>query len=390
MARYGPFVRHRGWVHAEDTSPSCGKRFYMDISEPSTKVVIEQRNLRGSGDDDLVQKVATVYIDGDEYRVFAPPKAVGEALDWLDHFQVRQSSLGGEVAIVSSYATLVIERVKDELEKLRLEATAEVDMNRAEPYYHVRVFGIKSRDIEVKFDLRRADVEKRILEPYRNLRPIVLGGRTIPLQDLKRVEIFESPRPSSQFGEWASIIARRGDRDWFFGESDVKDVTDELITTPSLSVAPQETDAIELLCLRFHTVVRQLRDRREGRSTLDVTDEYDVQDLLHALLRIFFDDVRPEEWTPSYAGKSSRMDFLLPTEKLVVEVKKTRPSLDAKEVGSELIEDIARYRTHPSCKRLICFVYDPEGRIANPRGIEGDLSRNESGFEVKVIIAPRS
>jgi hypothetical protein len=33
-------------------------------------------------------------------------------------------------------------------------------------------------------------------------------------------------------------------------------------------------------------------------------DEYDVQDLLYALLRIFFDDVRPEEWTPSFAGKS--------------------------------------------------------------------------------------
>jgi len=136
-------------------------------------------------------------------------------------------------------------------------------------------------------------------------------------------------------------------------------------------------------------VAVQLRHRHENRSTLNVTDEYDVQDLLHALLRIFFEDVRPEEWTPSYAGKSSRMDFLLPAEELVVEVKKTRPSLGAKELGSELIEDIARYKVHPKCKRLICFVYDPDGRVANPRGIERDLSRNENGFEVKVIITPR-
>lgn len=46
---------------------------------------------------------------------------------------------------------------------------------------------------------------------------------------------------------------------------------------------------------------------------LFLEDEYDVQDLPHALLLLYFDDVRAEEWTPSYAGKSARMDFLLKT-----------------------------------------------------------------------------
>jgi REase_DpnII-MboI len=50
-------------------------------------------------------------------------------------------------------------------------------------------------------------------------------------------------------------------------------------------------------------------------------DEYDVQDSLHALLKLHFDDVRREEWTPSYAGSQSRMDFLLKREKIVVETK---------------------------------------------------------------------
>jgi hypothetical protein len=68
---------------------------------------------------------------------------------------------------------------------------------------------------------------------------------------------------------------------------------------------------IERITTRFHAVARQLRARRAERPTLDVKDEYDAQDLLHAMLRIFFKDVRPEEWTPSYAGSSSRMDFLL-------------------------------------------------------------------------------
>lgn len=73
---------------------------------------------------------------------------------------------------------------------------------------------------------------------------------------------------------------------------------------------------------RFHRVARQLRSRHNGRSTLEIEDEYDVQDLLHALLQLHFDDIRAEEWTPSYAGKSARVDFLLKKEKIVIEVKK--------------------------------------------------------------------
>ena len=139
---------------------------------------------------------------------------------------------------------------------------------------------------------------------------------------------------------------------------------------------------------RFHPVVMQMRARYDDRPTLDVHDEYDVQDLLHALLRIFFDDVRTEEWTPSYAGKSSRMDFLLKDEQIVVEAKKTRVGLGGKEVGTQLIEDIGRYQAHPDCAVLFCLVYDPEGRVANPRGLERDLTRKHGELEVEVIVSP--
>jgi hypothetical protein len=83
------------------------------------------------------------------------------------------------------------------------------------------------------------------------------------------------------------------------------------------------------------------------------------------------------------------MDFFLPVQQLVIETKKTRPGLAAKEIGEELLIDIARYREFPGCKRLICFVYDPEERVTNPRGLEQDLSRKEAQFEVKTIISPR-
>ena len=257
--------------------------------------------------------------------------------------------------------------------------------------YHVRLHTTNPPRVEVKFDLSREYLEERIVEPYRNLRPIVLGGRTIRMEDLDRIEIVETPRPSAEFKSPGMVkeLARQGTVDWAHGQPGAKDVSDEFITTPAFAVLPQKGDAIELMCSRFHAISSQLRQRHAGRETLDVTDEYDVQDLMHALLHLFFDDIRPEEWTPSYAGKASRMDFLLPAEQVVVETKKTRQGLGTKEVGDELIVDIERYKKHPDCKRLICFVYDPEARVANPRGIEKDLSRNEGDLEVKVIIAPK-
>lgn len=139
---------------------------------------------------------------------------------------------------------------------------------------------------------------------------------------------------------------------------------------------------------KFHAVAKQLRYRYDERPTLDISDEYDVQDLLHSLLKLYFDDIRKEEWTPSYAGGSSRMDFLLKKEKIVIEVKKTRSGLSDKELGKQLIEDKAKYQVYPDIKKLICFVYDPDGRIMNPKGLQSDLNSNEDSFVVEIIIKP--
>lgn len=148
-------------------------------------------------------------------------------------------------------------------------------------------------------------------------------------------------------------------------------------------------NTVQVICSHFHQAVRQMRNRYDNRPTIDVNDEYDVQDLLHVFLRLHFDDVRAEEWTPSYAGSASRMDFLLKKEKIVIEVKKTRKNLGAKEVGEQLMIDIERYTAHPDCETLICFVYDPEGRVSNPVGIENDLKRDTDKLKVITIITPK-
>ena len=154
------------------------------------------------------------------------------------------------------------------------------------------------------------------------------------------------------------------------------------------SVKASALENVKLIIRRFHRVARQLRNRYADRDTLEIEDEYDVQDLLHALLKLYFDDIRPEEYTPSYAGSASRVDFLLKEEKIIIEVKKTRKGIGVKEIGEQLLIDAQRYQSHPDCNQLVCFVYDPEGRIANPRGLENDLSKENNGVPVLVFITP--
>jgi len=135
---------------------------------------------------------------------------------------------------------------------------------------------------------------------------------------------------------------------------------------------------------RFHKIASQLVNRHNGKPTLVIEDEYDVQDLLRSILTLYFDDIRPEDYTPSYAGRNTRVDFLLKKHRIIIEVKKTRNTLKDKGIGDELLQDIARYKNHPDCDILYCFVYDPSGLISNPRGLESDLN-SESNDTFKVI-----
>ncbi|MFC1540838.1 transposase [Candidatus Latescibacterota bacterium] len=130
--------------------------------------------------------------------------------------------------------------------------------------------------------------------------------------------------------------------------------------------------------------------RRRGLQPLCFSSEYDIQDLLHAVLRPWISDIRPEEFTPSYAGTSTRMDFLLPVYNLVIETKRVRDKEHASKVGDELIIDIEHYRKHPKANHLWCVIYDPELYISNPKGLINDLegfrSTPEGNVNIKVII----
>jgi hypothetical protein len=154
-------------------------------------------------------------------------------------------------------------------------------------------------------------------------------------------------------------------------------------------IVPRAMETIEQLARGFHSVVRKLSQRYDHRPPLEIRDEYDVQDLFYALLTPFFEDIRPEEVAPSHAGGHGRIDFLIKAEQIVIEIKKTWPSLKVKELRDQLIVDKDIYRTHPDCRTFIAFIYDPDGYIDNPIGFENDLNHAPGDMRVKVIVAPR-
>jgi hypothetical protein len=149
-------------------------------------------------------------------------------------------------------------------------------------------------------------------------------------------------------------------------------------------------DILESISKNFSRAQFSLQKRYNNRRKIEIVDEYDVQDIFYSYMKLFFDDVRKEIFVPEFAGSNSRLDFLLPNEKIGIEIKKARPSLTAKQLGEELIIDRARYNKHLDINLLFCFVNDENHIIINPISIENDLARdNTKDFSTIVRIYPK-
>ncbi|PEH21354.1 transposase [Salmonella enterica] len=223
----------------------------------------------------------------------------------------------------------------------------------------------------------------------------VLGGVIEEFMDLPPKE--ETP----EYIEWKkkrekieAVLQDNGLRYYRFGRvlpqgqipPNQVDYPDSVITYQQ-PVMPEKVESLlERLIKGLHRAMHPLTHRRKGSQVLSFNNEYDVQDLLHALLRPWVQDIRPEEFTPSYAGSSTRMDFLLPAHKLVLETKIVRDRNHAKKIGDELIIDTEHYRRHMDCKNLWCVIYDPNKFITNSEGLKSDLEGKRISKDGELIV----
>jgi hypothetical protein len=140
----------------------------------------------------------------------------------------------------------------------------------------------------------------------------------------------------------------------------------------------------------FPIIARHLSERGRGRPPILIETEYDIQDIVFAILRPTFPDVRYEDWTPRVAGRSRRIDLVVPDLNVVIELKFVRDRRHGRSVVDELHIDIETYHSHPNCGRLLAFIFDPGNFIVDPGLLERELSglrvKQEHQFEVEVIV----
>jgi hypothetical protein len=143
----------------------------------------------------------------------------------------------------------------------------------------------------------------------------------------------------------------------------------------------------------FPRFIRQMHVRHDNRGQIipKINDEYDVQDIIHALLMLFFDDVRAEDPIPNIAGASSRIDFFLEEEKIGIEIKIANTNHRSKKIGEEIADDILKYKKRNDINYLFFFIYDPEFMIDNPIGFEKDINKcSTNNLQIKTIVSPQN
>jgi hypothetical protein len=85
----------------------------------------------------------------------------------------------------------------------------------------------------MRFDLTLEDLEEKVLKPYDEGREIVMGGRSVPTNEVERIQIFETDTPSSKLDEVLVANAKQG-VDWTSSRTArIADVTEKFIDRPA-------------------------------------------------------------------------------------------------------------------------------------------------------------
>jgi predicted nucleotide-binding protein len=90
---------------------------------------------------------------------------------------------------------------------------------------------------EVRLDLTFAELEERFLKPYKEGRSLVIGGRTIPVDDIERIKVFVTSAysnallPQIRRERMQSRVVTPTSDEWYVAHKG-EDVTDKYITEP--------------------------------------------------------------------------------------------------------------------------------------------------------------
>lgn len=114
---------------------------------------------------------------------------------------------------------------------------------------------------------------------------------------------------------------------------------------------------------------------------IKIANEYDLQHLLYAALRPFYEDIRKEVTEDSGVG-AIRSDIKIPSLNAVIEAKCSRKSMNLKKLTEEIEADIVHYQVDS----IYFYIYDKEKIIKDRYAFETHFNSAFDGKKVRLII----
>lgn len=268
-----------------------------------------------------------------------------------------------------------------------------------ENFWHCAVKIAGEKNYFIVNDLSFMDLKRTIVDPWLSENAFPVGGVIVRSSaNVSEIKITHTQKQQSFYAEQhnarmkANGVADMATNRKMLPLSQGTDATYELLFAGTMT-APQSPDTamVEQLCKRLPHAAKVLALRsRKGKVPFEISDEYDVQDLLHATLRAYLKYSVTEDPLPKVAGaKSSRIDVSIEELGILIEVKYIRGPEDQRRIFEEYSQDLVLYASWPHLKTLIYLIYNAED-LRDPEAFEKLSAVQEIGgkrFNVKVVLA---
>lgn len=271
--------------------------------------------------------------------------------------------------------------------------------NPPETYWHCSVKLMGEDRHSVVNDLSFADLMRTIVEPYNDGRPFTVDGTLVrPNTEISKIQLAYSQNPKSHYAEQHNALMRsRGTADLATNRrllpfSKGTDFTYELLFSGSRTTAPiPDAILVEQVCRRLPQTAKILGLRsRKDKPQFEISDEYDVQDLLHATLRAYLKYTVQEDPLPKVAcAKSGRADLSIEELGILIEVKYVHGPVDQKRIFEEYSQDLVLYAQWPHLKTLIYLIWNSSD-LRDPEAFEKLNAVQEIGgkrFTVRIVLS---
>ena len=247
-------------------------------------------------------------------------------------------------------------------------------------------------------DLSLAQLHKQILDPWRQGISFTVAGVIVSDKTaITEIRIVHTPSPKQVYSDdhftrmSASGIADLATDSRFLPFGKGTDYTNELLFLSAEVGPPQPDMALILhLCERLPLVARLLASRKRAKAAYEIDDEYDVQDLLHAVIRGYLKYSVDEEPLGKVGGvRSARADIAIADLGILIELKYVSGPTDQQRLVEEFAQDLLLYSAWPPLKTFVYLVYNASD-LRDPEALQrlqGETVLNSKKYRTYIILA---